>query len=112
MPTVEAATRLISPVSMKSGLEGRNNAAPAGNTTNPRQVSMKSGLEGRNNHFYGSFSQFMTWVSMKSGLEGRNNQDPAPSNARNVRHLNEVRPGRPEQSNLGPCQRAALLMSQ
>ena len=40
-------------------------------------VSMKSGLEGRNNtHFFdGLLSGFV--VSMKSGLEGRNNTNSA-----------------------------------
>ena len=38
------------PVSMKSGLEGRNNTTQAfTNHERPKAVSMKSGLEGRNN---------------------------------------------------------------
>ena len=36
-------------VSMKSGLEGRNNFANAVLFTSDNVVSMKSGLEGRNN---------------------------------------------------------------
>ena len=37
-------------------------------------VSMKSGLEGRNNHSLTAHSQAgVETVSMKSGLEGRNN---------------------------------------
>ena len=36
-------------VSMKSGLEGRNNAAVRGRYRPRGLVSMKSGLEGRNN---------------------------------------------------------------
>ena len=38
-----------SPVSMKSGLEGRNNAELVGEDVADKIVSMKSGLEGRNN---------------------------------------------------------------
>ena len=39
----------------------------------PSNVSMKSGLEGRNNH-QGLHRQLCElFVSMKSGLEGRNN---------------------------------------
>ena len=37
------------------------------------QVSMKSGLEGRNNCRPGNTSSTASTVSMKSGLEGRNN---------------------------------------
>ena len=59
---------------MKSGLEGRNNAAGAGKAMGEVSVSMKSGLEGRNNLLHGwEQSRGATWVSMKSGLEGRNN---------------------------------------
>ena len=85
-------------VSMKSGLEGRNNAAIPHDLFDVLQhVSMKSGLEGRNNRAlvfvivfrtsslnevrprrpeqFGMVNE-ETWyanVSMKSGLEGRNN---------------------------------------
>ena len=98
LPLPVAATRR--PVSMKSGLEGRNNFSTLAqgvahyrglNEVRPRRpeqcdfprelyaprfVSMKSGLEGRNNlrllhGFYGGEQ-----VSMKSGLEGRNNGSP------------------------------------
>ena len=41
--------RLGSTVSMKSGLEGRNNLAKAVASGDRAMVSMKSGLEGRNN---------------------------------------------------------------
>ena len=37
-------------VSMKSGLEDRNNTTPPEKPPNDHRVSMKSGLEGRNNH--------------------------------------------------------------
>ena len=37
-------------------------------------VSMKSGLEGRNNPCYDQHPIAETKVSMKSGLEGRNNE--------------------------------------
>ena len=36
-------------------------------------VSMKSGLEGRNNTLVAEGDNLPDWVSMKSGLEGRNN---------------------------------------
>ena len=39
-------------VSMKSGLEGRNNGMSYHVITDELIVSMKSGLEGRNNPFY------------------------------------------------------------
>ena len=64
-------------------------------------VSMKSGLEGRNNR---ACSPDVRWglqgVSMKSGLEGRNNSTPASPLAALRCCLNEVRPRRPEQSTL------------
>ena len=40
---------LLTAVSMKSGLEGRNNSARIISTTAHPVVSMKSGLEDRNN---------------------------------------------------------------
>ena len=61
-------------VSMKSGLEGRNNSPPSVQPRGGRQrVSMKSGLEGRNNDTCGPDGSRGKLVSMKSGLEGRNN---------------------------------------
>ena len=87
-------------VSMKSGLEGRNNpifpqaswrpSPRCLNEVRPRRpeqlgcfhrqqtpailVSMKSGLEGRNNRPVGlAYTATTNNVSMKSGLEGRNN---------------------------------------
>ena len=89
-------------VSMKSGLEGRNNDRTLGTRRRRYMVSMKSGLEGRNNAVDGvGVSDAVDAVSMKSGLEGRNNavgcQGAAP--ARQPR-LNEVRPRRPEQLSL------------
>ena len=60
-------------------------------------VSMKSGLEGRNNRLLDLFLPLNQAVSMKSGLEGRNNQPfSLHDNAAN-KCLNEVRPRRPEQ---------------
>ena len=61
-------------VSMKSGLEGRNNGRGQASSRRDKAVSMKSGLEGRNNPMV--LTCFVGWgccVSMKSGLEGRNN---------------------------------------
>ena len=60
-------------------------------------VSMKSGLEGRNNERKDGCHPAGRHVSMKSGLEGRNNSfsEKGPSPAR--QRLNEVRPRRPEQ---------------
>ena len=65
---------VLEPVSMKSGLEGRNNAENQSRTALTNSVSMKSGLEGRNNSVscWGVSPQD-DYVSMKSGLEGRNN---------------------------------------
>ena len=61
-------------VSMKSGLEGRNNFHLQLDVWSSFQwVSMKSGLEGRNNHAYREGYAEFGLVSMKSGLEGRNN---------------------------------------
>ena len=89
-------------VSMKSGLEGRNNSIRRRRLvaeTLP-DVSMKSGLEGRNNPSrkvsVSSSSPNLPDVSMKSGLEGRNNS-MARENSSRVIGLNEVRPRRPEQ---------------
>ena len=62
-------------VSMKSGLEGRNNNHQVGKISGKDcRVSMKSGLEGRNNAEEAHYPYPQTrGVSMKSGLEGRNN---------------------------------------
>ena len=60
-------------VSMKSGLEGRNNLTDMPPSNSHNSVSMKSGLEGRNNEPELSSSSPTVRVSMKSGLEGRNN---------------------------------------
>ena len=60
-------------------------------------VSMKSGLEGRNNQDRGQVHGRETNVSMKSGLEGRNNIRNKPFSFVLVHSLNEVRPRRPEQ---------------
>ena len=111
-------------VSMKSGLEGRNNLSQLPerpqdpslclNEVRPRRpeqssskrlssatrlgVSMKSGLEGRNNLLDSPKDPGIHWVSMKSGLEGRNNPHGRGRGRRGLRRLNEVRPRRPEQS--------------
>ena len=51
-----------------------------------QRVSMKSGLEGRNNAEARDLPDLDLQVSMKSGLEGRNNHDvdPAPRLARKL----------------------------
>ena len=86
-------------VSMKSGLEGRNNGQDASfYYPGVLGVSMKSGLEGRNNAAVGSSTGGFRGVSMKSGLEGRNNSSPRAANTGPTCGLNEVRPRRPEQS--------------
>ena len=84
---------------MKSGLEDRNNTPVVGDEAKWVYVSMKSGLEDRNNGCCDEVRERLHCiVSMKSGLEDRNNRawqcEPRPRN----RRLNEVRPGRPEQS--------------
>ena len=60
-------------------------------------VSMKSGLEGRNNLGDYVMEQTDILVSMKSGLEGRNNTKPESPVPSSWDRLNEVRPRRPEQ---------------
>ena len=110
-------------VSMKSGLEDRNNGVCRQLTPVPhsslnevrpgrpeqctcclrglllsRQVSMKSGLEDRNNLDAGLAVGDILRVSMKSGLEDRNNWIRCTRTRAFRIRLNEVRPGRPEQS--------------
>ena len=60
-------------------------------------VSMKSGLEGRNNRPAHRPPGTAATVSMKSGLEGRNNCRSARHGSWSSPCLNEVRPRRPEQ---------------
>ena len=60
-------------------------------------VSMKSGLEDRNNPDGCTTSWRTPRVSMKSGLEDRNNARYQFDGVRLSIRLNEVRPGRPEQ---------------
>ena len=60
-------------------------------------VSMKSGLEDRNNVRLGDYWAGHELVSMKSGLEDRNNREWCPTGRPSPERLNEVRPGRPEQ---------------
>ena len=85
-------------VSMKSGLEGRNNKAALFFIMINNFVSMKSGLEGRNNPKRRCPPANPATVSMKSGLEGRNNHPTRRRRLRRRAGLNEVRPRRPEQS--------------
>ena len=60
---------------------------------------MKSGLEDRNNEARGSVCEHRRrLVSMKSGLEDRNNDMRESKGVVLNYGLNEVRPGRPEQS--------------
>ena len=61
-------------VSMKSGLEDRNNALRPADALHDLMVSMKSGLEDRNNDAGSVGAADGSRVSMKSGLEDRNNQ--------------------------------------
>ena len=78
--TAITLTGNLTAVSMKSGLEGRNNCVWASTPKPAYWVSMKSGLEGRNNVENRDHTTVVLtpayWVSMKSGLEGRNNQPP------------------------------------
>ena len=60
-------------VSMKSGLEDRNNARAVETVRRGSGVSMKSGLEDRNNSGTPKSPVSRGSVSMKSGLEDRNN---------------------------------------
>ena len=85
-------------VSMKSGLDGRNNCSSAPNLGLAAcQVSMKSGLDGRNNPGPGYVLYSGTHVSMKSGLDGRNNYSFSFVEFAEAECLNEVRPRWPEQ---------------
>ena len=100
---------------MKSGLEDRNNEDPGGvGLDGSGQVSMKSGLEDRNNVIkFKNFTGEARQVSMKSGLEDRNNVTSSLSCGTNrIPCLNEVRPGRPEQSLLYSASHGTLQMSQ
>ena len=84
---------------MKSGLEDRNNQYIAGTSGQwGDNVSMKSGLEDRNNEEEGTDLSEEEVVSMKSGLEDRNNSAAGLAGDQGLFRLNEVRPGRPEQS--------------
>ena len=60
-------------VSMKSGLEDRNNIMRRAALDSNVYVSMKSGLEDRNNQAAARQGLAEALVSMKSGLEDRNN---------------------------------------
>ena len=62
-------------VSMKSGLDGRNNGSDPHRIGHQRHVSMKTGLDGRNNRPSTKVQlRSVFTVSMKSGLDGRNNR--------------------------------------
>ena len=63
-------------------------------------VSMKSGLEDRNNQGDRYAVQHEQAVSMKSGLEDRNNGVETSRRQGPAGCLNEVRPRRPEQSDI------------
>ena len=71
MPYVDAAGN-VKPVSMKSGLEDRNNVHDLRMGKGYTEVSMKSGLEDRNNNARHINLRWIIFVSMKSGLEDRN----------------------------------------
>ena len=78
-----------------------------GRSTMP-MVSMKSGLEDRNNvETSDPNPAFDSVVSMKSGLEDRNNDPTGGCGCRVCVCLNEVRPGRPEQCGSWSCCPAA-----
>ena len=64
----------------------------------PGDVSMKSGLDGRNNYRRNKATEMgQKGVSMKSGLDGRNNPTAPRMMMLPVSGLNEVRPRWPEQ---------------
>ena len=66
----------LAAVSMKSGLEGRNNC-PCRSFATPRFVGLNEVRPGRPEQYralHGRLAQFAE-VSMKSGLEGRNNPE-------------------------------------
>ena len=87
-----------SSVSMKSGLEGRNNKT-AGNATWMNSWCLNEVRPRRPEQFVNVHKGFkILVVSMKSGLEGRNNAGASRVTCCATSCLNEVRPRRPEQS--------------
>ena len=62
-----------------------------------QSVSMKSGLDGRNNPGHADVQSGVSGVSMKSGLDGRNNENSSKQSTHGEHGLNEVRPRWPEQ---------------
>ena len=85
-------------VSMKSGLEGRNNRPDPGRHGAALDVSMKSDLEGRNNRTAPSATRWAC-TSLNEVRPRRPEQSSSRlSRQRWCRGLNEVRPRRPEQS--------------
>ena len=84
---------------MKSGLEDRNNRRVTPPPPGRTPVSMKSGLEDRNNEVWGCGAEFGYGGGLNEVRPGRPEQSGGMTiNAARVRTgLNEVRPGRPEQ---------------
>ena len=119
----ENVTEHLNPVSMESGLDGRNNLYDRmTKRLDIVLVSMESGLDGRNNWLRLWRLLYRTWslngvrprwpeqcdfgetdvsnhtVSMESGLDGRNNLWTSVSRQGGSCCLNGVRPRWPEQS--------------
>ena len=101
-------------VSMKSGLEGRNNQAWTFEFDHDVPVSMKSGLEGRNNSRSGR-GPWLVAGGLNEVRPRRPEQSdrPGPHRHRGQHRLNEVRPRRPEQfSPIWKSERSPALLSQ
>ena len=75
-------------------------------------VSMKSGLDGRNNGSDPHRIGHQRHVSMKSGLDGRNNKTAIKESPSAGKSLNEVRPRWPEQSEVRRAFAADTYLSQ
>ena len=75
-------------------------------------VSMKSGLDGRNNSGGRPNGKRLNEVSMKSGLDGRNNKTAIKESPYAGKSLNEVRPRWPEQSEVRRAFAADTYLSQ
>ena len=85
-------------VSMESGLDGRNNILDTIHANaSPLYVSMESGLDGRNNPSRCRSPASTQRVSMESGLDGRNNRSAQTRRNSRPGSLNGVRPRWPEQ---------------
>ena len=100
-------------VSMKSGLEGRNNIAepvfPNSDQGGLNEVRPRRPEQSSNDEVVGAVLQV---VSMKSGLEGRNNHVNNMNAGLASDSLNEVRPRRPEQWVLRGAERGSEGVSQ